>query len=176
MAANGFKFPFLYLPLYTLRPDPARWSTWQGTKKRTKDTALVKMMKMKKKRIILWITTGIINRPGHSAIMMSRCSYSLIWKGHGISWLWRSTLNIPKDTRGSLNGKLGTLLPSRTCNTKQIHSKIFVFSKVNNFIFNPVLLIIVLALDDDAFKSNIKSARDIFRTRVRAPRHSLQLR
>jgi Protein of unknown function (DUF3435) len=35
---------------------------------------------------------------------------------------------------------------------------------------------IVLALDDDAFESNIKSARDIFRTRVRAPRHSLQLR
>lgn len=35
---------------------------------------------------------------------------------------------------------------------------------------------IVLALDDDAFESNIKSAGDIFRTRVRAPRHSLQLR
>jgi Protein of unknown function (DUF3435) len=32
------------------------------------------------------------------------------------------------------------------------------------------------ALDDDAFESNIKSARDIFRTRVLPPRHSLQFR
>lgn len=35
---------------------------------------------------------------------------------------------------------------------------------------------IVFALDDDAFESNIKSARDIFKTRVLPPRRSLQFR
>jgi Protein of unknown function (DUF3435) len=60
-------------------------------------------------------------------------------------------------------------------NTKQIYSKIFVFSKVDNLIFDPVLLMIILALNDDAFEFNIRSVRDIFRTRVRSPRQSLQL-
>ena len=35
---------------------------------------------------------------------------------------------------------------------------------------------IVFALDDDPFESNIKLVQDIFRTRVRSPRRSLQLR
>ncbi|KAF7502010.1 hypothetical protein GJ744_010445, partial [Endocarpon pusillum] len=43
--------------------------------------------------------------------------------------------------------------------------KIFVFSEVNNLIFDPVLLMIILALNNDAFESNIRSVRDIFRTR-----------
>ena len=57
-----------------------------------------------------------------------------------------------------------------------MYSKIFIFSEVDNLIFDPVLLMIVLALDDDAFESNIRSVRDIFRARVRPPRRSLQLR
>ncbi len=35
---------------------------------------------------------------------------------------------------------------------------------------------IVLAILDDAFESQIRSIEDIFRLRVRAPRKSLQLR
>ena len=65
--------------------------------------------------------------------------------------------------------------PVQPINTKQIHSKIFVFSKVENLIFNPILLIIVFALINNAFESNIKSVKDIFRIRVRLPRRSLQL-
>jgi Protein of unknown function (DUF3435) len=57
-----------------------------------------------------------------------------------------------------------------------MYSKIFVFSEVDNLIFDPILLMIVFALEDDAFESNIKSVQDIFRTRVRSPRRSLQLR
>jgi Protein of unknown function (DUF3435) len=36
--------------------------------------------------------------------------------------------------------------------------------------------VIIFALDDDAFKADIKSVKDIFRIGVQAPRHSVQLR
>jgi hypothetical protein len=36
--------------------------------------------------------------------------------------------------------------------------------------------VIVFALDDDTFKTDIKSVEDIFRIRVQVPRRSLELR
>jgi hypothetical protein len=55
-------------------------------------------------------------------------------------------------------------------------SKIFVQSEVEDLIFDLILLMIVFALDDDMFESDIKSVEDIFRIRVQAPRRSVQLR
>jgi hypothetical protein len=46
------------------------------------------------------------------------------------------------------------------------HSKIFVQSKVEDLIFDVILLVIVFALDDDAFEADIRSVEDIFRIRV----------
>jgi len=42
--------------------------------------------------------------------------------------------------------------------------------------FNVILLVIIFALDDDAFKADIKSVKDIFHIRVQAPHRSIQLR
>jgi hypothetical protein len=56
------------------------------------------------------------------------------------------------------------------------HSKIFILSEVEDLIFDPVMLMIIFALDDNAFESNIKSPKDLFRLRVQAPRQSLQIR
>ena len=77
--------------------------------------------------------------------------------GSGIFWLWRSISNILKDIRKCLSGELSYYLP--LCPRLQQN---FHLSEVNNLVFNSVLLMIVLALDDNAFESNVKSVRDIF--------------
>jgi hypothetical protein len=46
------------------------------------------------------------------------------------------------------------------------HSEIFIRSEIENFIFNFILLVIIFALNDDAFEINIKSIKNIFRIRV----------
>jgi hypothetical protein len=53
------------------------------------------------------------------------------------------------------------------------HSKIFIQSEVEDLIFDLILLVIVFALDDDAFEADIKLVKDIFRIRVQAPRRSV---
>src|SRR5271155_6233738 len=60
--------------------------------------------------------------------------------------------------------------------THAIHRKIFVQSEVDDLIFDPVMLMIVLAILDDAFESDIESVEQIFGVRVRAPRRSVELK
>ena len=47
---------------------------------------------------------------------------------------------------------------------------------MEDLIFDLILLMIVFALDDDAFEADIKSVEDIFRIRVQAPRRNVQLK
>ena len=42
------------------------------------------------------------------------------------------------------------------------HSKIFVQSEVEDLIFDLILLVIIFAMNDDAFEADIKSVKDIF--------------
>ena len=68
------------------------------------------------------------------------------------------------------------VLPTLCAKTNVKVRKIFVQTEVDDLIFDPVILMITLALLDDAFESNIRLVEDIFRTRVRPPRRSVHLR
>lgn len=52
--------------------------------------------------------------------------------------------------------------------------KTYILTEVDALIFDAILLMIVLALLDDAFESNVISMEDILRVRVRPPRRSLE--
>jgi hypothetical protein len=53
-------------------------------------------------------------------------------------------------------------------------SKTYILTEVDDLIFDPIILMITIALLDNAFKANIRSIKDIYRIRVRAPRYSLE--
>ncbi|KAI2791759.1 hypothetical protein POX_c04637 [Penicillium oxalicum] len=53
--------------------------------------------------------------------------------------------------------------------------KIFLMSEVKQPIFDIVILVLAMAIMDGAFRSNVCSVEDIFRTRVSPPRRSLKL-
>ncbi len=55
-------------------------------------------------------------------------------------------------------------------------SKIFLLTEVDTLIFDAIILMITIAILDDAFESNIKSAEQLFQTQVKKPRHSLHLK
>ena len=61
--------------------------------------------------------------------------------------------------------------------TNSFFRKIFLFSEVNDLVFDAVILMLAIAIHDNAFRSEkIQSVRDIFRIRVKQPRHSLELK
>lgn len=49
-------------------------------------------------------------------------------------------------------------------------------SEVKEPAFNIIILIVIMALLDGAFKVDFRSVEDVLSKRVRAPRHSLQLK
>lgn len=51
--------------------------------------------------------------------------------------------------------------------------KTFILTEVDDLIFDPIILMITMAILDNAFDADVKSVEDVLRTRVRAPRHSL---
>jgi Protein of unknown function (DUF3435) len=51
--------------------------------------------------------------------------------------------------------------------------KTLCFTEVDSLIFDPIILMITIAILDNAFESNVASMEDILRTRVLAPCHSL---
>lgn len=53
-------------------------------------------------------------------------------------------------------------------------SKTFILTEVDALIFDPIILMITIAILDNAFKSKIKTVEEILRTRVKAPRRSLE--
>ena len=55
-------------------------------------------------------------------------------------------------------------------------SKTFILTEVDDLIFDPILLMIVIAILDNAFDAKVTSVEDIYRTRVPAPRHSLEFK
>jgi len=55
-------------------------------------------------------------------------------------------------------------------------SKTYILTKVNILIFDPIILIITIAILDNLFEAKITSVEDILYTRVRAPRRSLEFR
>lgn len=57
---------------------------------------------------------------------------------------------------------------------KRPNPKTYILTEVDALIFDAILLMIVLALLDDAFESNVTSMEDILRIRVRPPRRSLE--
>jgi|SRR5271170_4119312 len=91
-------------------------------------------------------------------------------------WSWRLTLAIQKDISGSLNGKLMHLSFFTKSFAHEAAQQIFLMSEVEHLIFDPILIVVVFALADGAFESEIKSVADVFRTRLKAPCRSLQLR
>ncbi|KAJ5993062.1 hypothetical protein N7451_008786 [Penicillium sp. IBT 35674x] len=64
--------------------------------------------------------------------------------------------------------------------TKGHHSnpkrKIFLMSEVKQPIFDVIILVLAMAILDDAFESNINSVEDVFKTRVLSPRRSLKVK
>ncbi|KAE8334283.1 hypothetical protein BDV24DRAFT_173079 [Aspergillus arachidicola] len=54
--------------------------------------------------------------------------------------------------------------------------KIFLMSEVKEPIFDIIMLVIVMAILDDAFESNIRSVEEVFSSRVLAPRRSNRLK
>lgn len=82
-----------------------------------------------------------------------------------------------KDISVSQNGMqclLGSTLPTIFV-THAIHRKIFVQSEVDDLIFDTVMLMIVLAILDDAFESDVESVEQIFGVRVRASRRGVKV-
>lgn len=57
-----------------------------------------------------------------------------------------------------------------------VYSKIFLLTEVDTLIFDAIMLMIMIAIVDDAFESNIKSPEQLFQIRVKKPRRSLHLR
>jgi len=57
-----------------------------------------------------------------------------------------------------------------------VYSKIFLLTEVDTLIFDAIMLMITIAIVDDAFESNIKSPEQLFQIRVKKPRRSLHLR
>ncbi|KAF2194223.1 hypothetical protein K469DRAFT_193527 [Zopfia rhizophila CBS 207.26] len=57
---------------------------------------------------------------------------------------------------------------------KKPRPKTFILTEVDDFIFDPILLMIVIAILDNAFDAKVTSVEDIYCTRVPAPRHSLE--
>ena len=55
-------------------------------------------------------------------------------------------------------------------------SKTFILTEVDNLIFNPILLMIIIAILNNAFKSKVKSVEDIYHTQVHTPRYSLEFK
>jgi hypothetical protein len=53
--------------------------------------------------------------------------------------------------------------------------KIYLISKVKQPVFDVIVLMLTIAILDDAFLLNIRSVEDIFKTRVSLPRRSLKL-
>ncbi|KAJ5982359.1 hypothetical protein N7451_012459 [Penicillium sp. IBT 35674x] len=64
--------------------------------------------------------------------------------------------------------------------TKGHHSnpkrRIFLMSEVKQPIFDAIILVLAMAILDDAFESNIHSVEDVFQTRVLSPRRSLKVK
>ncbi|KAE8397492.1 hypothetical protein BDV37DRAFT_291961 [Aspergillus pseudonomiae] len=54
--------------------------------------------------------------------------------------------------------------------------KIFLMSEVKESVFDIIILVIVMAILDDAFESNIRSVEEVFSSRVLAPRRSNRLK
>ncbi|KAH6666137.1 hypothetical protein B0J14DRAFT_643409 [Halenospora varia] len=60
---------------------------------------------------------------------------------------------------------------------KKPKRKVFLFSEVNDLVFDAIILMLTIAIHDNAFRSEkIQSVRDIFRLRVKQPRYSLELK
>jgi hypothetical protein len=55
-------------------------------------------------------------------------------------------------------------------------SKTFILTEVDDLIFDLIILMIVIALLDNVFFSKVTSVEEIYRTRVHAPRHSLEFK
>jgi Protein of unknown function (DUF3435). len=53
--------------------------------------------------------------------------------------------------------------------------KIFLMSEVKQPVFDVIVLVLAMAILDDALLANIRSVEDIFKTRVSLPRRSLRL-
>ena len=128
---------------------------------------MTKMKKKKKKKKTSWIVIKITNKSRHSVIMMLYCSHFLILMRFEIFWLWKSISSILKNIKENPNDKLDSLFFFREfINIKQMYNKIFVFSKVDNLIFDFILFMIVLILNNNVFESNIKSIKNIFRIKI----------
>lgn len=52
----------------------------------------------------------------------------------------------------------------------------YILTKVDTPIFDPIPLMITMAILDDAFESRVSSMNDILRVRVRPPRRSLEFK
>jgi len=59
---------------------------------------------------------------------------------------------------------------------KKPNPKTYILTEVDTLIFDPILLMITIAILDNAFESNVSSMEDIIRIRVRAPRRSLEFK
>ncbi|KAH6662715.1 hypothetical protein B0J14DRAFT_685428 [Halenospora varia] len=60
---------------------------------------------------------------------------------------------------------------------KKPKRKVFLFSEVNNLVFDAIILMLTITIHDNAFRSEkIQSVRDIFRLWVKQPRYSLELK
>ena len=110
---------------------------------------------------------------GHHTTITLQSRWHSRLAGHG-----RKCRSHLKDIGVSQNGMQclpGSTLPTIFV-THAIHRKDFVQSEVDDLVFDTVILMIVLAILDDAFKSDIESVEQIFGVRIRAPRRSVKLK
>ncbi|PNP56824.1 hypothetical protein THARTR1_03122 [Trichoderma harzianum] len=59
---------------------------------------------------------------------------------------------------------------------KRPNTKTFILTEVDALIFDPIILMIIIGILDNAFDANIKSVDDIYRVRVQQPRRSYEFR
>ncbi|KAK5562715.1 hypothetical protein LTR43_011671, partial [Exophiala xenobiotica] len=59
---------------------------------------------------------------------------------------------------------------------KKPNPKTYILTEVDTLVFDAILLMIIVAILDDAFESKVTSMEDILRIRVRPPRRSLEFR
>jgi hypothetical protein len=120
-----------------------------------------------------------MQRQDGEGALLQGCGLILLPNPNGIQGILGMEVNICR-TKGHPKRPKRLVLHLYPCfeilQTTWVHLARYTFSEVGDLIFDPAMLMIIFALDDNTFESNIKSLEDLFRIRVQAPRQGFQIR
>ena len=118
---------------------------------------------------VLPIVAGTTDKPKHFAIWLRYIPDSLIRIAFETALTWKSTSAMSRDTSETTKRLMTYLFFSTDHDYSTDHSKSFVLPKVEDFIFDLIILVVIVAQVEMTFEANAKSGEDIFRFLVQAP-------